>query len=484
MDSRTDIELDFSDPQGALAARRIAEAMICAYFQNGYEYLPFDGMEKEYADGWAHYPERYVPYESVGALKNLWTDYRRACAACRRAGDYPHREEAEALAARLRMDRKRLKLEDCDGIRQDYQIEHHYFEDFFSMLCLMLAAALPDAAFEGMRRTAEPGSYAKRILTRAAYDGETLTFEQMEGDPVYNAVAVSWTRAGDRLRKAVRAFPSILVNIVTDDRDAVERDGEIRAWIRNVNHVRTEMAAARLRVTHPSFNPYPHVMLYGATRAICEKHRDALLALLKEKGYAANLFSILLPGECAGTQIAIPASVTKIGDKAFRQSARLQSVEIPGGVTEIGDEAFQQCGALEEIALPDGIAAIGSFAFAACGKLRAVRLPQGLQKLSAGAFSGCVRLENVVLPERVTDIGDYAFSRCESLKSIVIPPRVRQIGKEAFKDCTGLESVLILSDPIRISPSAFQGCRPLLRGKKGGDAERWAAENGYPFEEA
>ena len=53
---RTDIELIFTNSDAALRARRIAEAMITVFYLNDREWLPFDDMKKENADGWLHYP--------------------------------------------------------------------------------------------------------------------------------------------------------------------------------------------------------------------------------------------------------------------------------------------------------------------------------------------------------------------------------------------------------------------------------------------
>ena len=73
---RTDIELIFTNSDAALRARRIAEAMITVFYLNDREWLPFDDMKKENADGWLHYPERYARYEEVSSFRILWYDYQ------------------------------------------------------------------------------------------------------------------------------------------------------------------------------------------------------------------------------------------------------------------------------------------------------------------------------------------------------------------------------------------------------------------------
>ena len=116
-----------------------------------------------------------------------------------------------------------------------------YFEDFFCMYCLIMAAAFPTTSFEGMLRMDSPGTYAKRILTHAVYDRSSLDFEQLEGNPVYHSIILSWVRSDHRLVKRKMSFPAFHVSILADDREAVRQDEEIDQWIRSVNDVEMEL---------------------------------------------------------------------------------------------------------------------------------------------------------------------------------------------------------------------------------------------------
>ena len=57
------------------------------------------------------------------------------------------------------------------------------------------------------------------------------------------------------------------------------------------------------------------------------------------------------------TEVIIPASVTKIGDFAFRGCPRLEKAVL-GCVAEIGLSMFEDCVSLETVFLPDGTAEI------------------------------------------------------------------------------------------------------------------------------
>ena len=47
--------------------------------------------------------------------------------------------------------------------------------------------------------------------------------------------------------------------------------------------------------------------------------------------------------DTAARQIVIPASVERIGDRAFQNSSELQIVIIPDTVLQIGNDAFSEC---------------------------------------------------------------------------------------------------------------------------------------------
>ena len=479
---RTDIELVFSNPEDALRARRIAEAMITVFYLNDREWLPFDDMKKENADGWLHYPARYAQYEEVSSFNILWYTYQNEYRQVRtRMRGYAQENPAAKILGQMRRDGNRLIIEDCDDIDFERSIETHYFGDFFCMFCFIVAARFPDAAFEGMKRATVRG-YAKRYVTHAVYDGKKLTFEQMEGSPVYATFIVSWARVENRFIKSSMRFPFIRVELITEDHEGVEQDKEIEEWIRSVNDVKMEMVSAQLRFMHAS---YPMIMIDASSREICEKYCRSLLELLTEKGYRTETFSILYGGECPESSVVIRSSVTTIGSKAFRDRKDLQSVVIPDSVTEISDNAFDSCSSLEEVRIPDSVRKIDDFAFSGCTGLTSITLPRKLSNISTGLFCSCRKLEGITIPDRVKLIERFAFSRCTSLKSVVIPEKVREIRDEAFKECRELKTIVIPAGTVRIGKNVFRDCSPdlVIRGEKGSEAERYAAENGIKFEE-
>ena len=205
---------------------------------------------------------------------------------------------------------------------------------------------------------------------------------------------------------------------------------------------------------------------------------------------------------CKTSQIPADASVTAIGNNAFRDCVGLTSIVIPDSVTSIGANVFAGCSGLESITIPfvgnskkdasdtfqypfgylfgsssytGGVATQQHYygsstdtttsntyyipaslksvtvtggnilrgAFYNCAGLTSITLPESVNNIGNYAFYGCSGLASFALPEGVTGLGRYAFYGCSSLPSIVIPDSVTSIGTDVFAGCSGLESITI-----------------------------------------
>ena len=124
--------------------------------------------------------------------------------------------------------------------------------------------------------------------------------------------------------------------------------------------------------------------------------------------------------EGSPTEIELGTGWTVIENGAFENTA-LTSIAIPASVTSIGNDAFKNVTSLETVtfAAGSGLLTIGDNAFQSSG------------------------LTSIIIPASVTSIGDNAFQSI-GITSIDIPASVTSIGDNAFKDDTSLATVTFL----------------------------------------
>lgn len=157
-------------------------------------------------------------------------------------------------------------------------------------------------------------------------------------------------------------------------------------------------------------------------------------------------------------KVVIPSGVTEIGNDAFWNNGKLESVELPPSVVKIGRDAFGWCHSLKSINLPQGLKTIGEGAFNDCRSLEELAIPQSVTEIGDCALLYCESLKEIDLPPGLTKINDNVFSECRSLTQITIPSGVREIGKRAFSNCFSLKKIDIPIGLMKIGEEAFRRC--------------------------
>ena len=164
---------------------------------------------------------------------------------------------------------------------------------------------------------------------------------------------------------------------------------------------------------------------------------------------------------CTGLkEIELPQSLTTIEERAFIKCA-FESINIPNTVTYIGSQAFDSCNKLSSIVIPDNVTTIGKLAFWGCENIESIALGKSISVISEQLCSYCHKLTYVSIPDSVTTISKEAFYDCSSITSITIPDGVTSIGEYTFKNCSSLISVTLPSSITKIGREAFRYCSNL-----------------------
>ncbi len=205
--------------------------------------------------------------------------------------------------------------------------------------------------------------------------------------------------------------------------------------------------------------------------------------------------------------VTIPDGVIHIEEGAFSGCNGLTHVAIPGSVTSIGNStfglasAFDYCGNLISITVSEDNSvyrSVNNLLLTKDGQILVsgvngdVVIPDGVTNVMYGAFEGLSGLTSVTIPNSLTNIAGYTFFDCGGLKSLVIganhptyqsvngmlltkdgeslvigvngdvvvPDGVKSIGC-AFNRHGWLTSVVIPDSVTNIPPGAFYGCDSL-----------------------
>lgn len=232
-----------------------------------------------------------------------------------------------------------------------------------------------------------------------------------------------------------------------------------------------------------------------------------------------NLVKIIPPYAFHGCNklktIAIPNSVSSIGEGAFSDCLSLDSVKISSLDSWLNIDFMSETSnptyyakniyigedILHKLIIPEGITHINPYSFINCDELVSVKLPTSLKSTGDSVFSGCNSLqriifpdentffqmeysnhhcclnynndakyyigneifnpEEIIIPNNISSIHDYTFYEWPDIKRIIINDNVKSIGNYAFSGCRNLATVIINSPLTSIGRGAFFRCESL-----------------------
>lgn len=230
----------------------------------------------------------------------------------------------------------------------------------------------------------------------------------------------------------------------------------------------------------------------------CTKQTTAirLPATVERIGYRA------FAGMISVKEIVLPDALQELGDLAFYGCKSLERVVFSKGLKEIPQGCFQFC-ALKELSLPESLEIIGNAAFqcretpltVANGKecrsteqtFTEVKFPDSIKWIGDGAFYGCYKLKNILLPQNLDDVyfgsSVFEYTAWHSaqadgvvyLQNVVyghkgempqdtalyIPATAKYIAGKAFNYQNNLISVFIADEIKFLGEDTFYGCDSL-----------------------
>ena len=123
--------------------------------------------------------------------------------------------------------------------------------------------------------------------------------------------------------------------------------------------------------------------------------------------------------------LIIAEGVTSIGNKAFTtMCSTITSLALPNTVTSIGDSAFAGLNnrRFNTLILPPTIISIGAHAFDGASYLRTIHFGSALEEIGAYAFNGSVRVQEMTcLAETTPNVGTDGLTSINSLAKLYVP---------------------------------------------------------------
>ena len=185
---------------------------------------------------------------------------------------------------------------------------------------------------------------------------------------------------------------------------------------------------------------------------------------------------------CRAKTIILNDGLEEIGNNAFENTSKLESLKIPNSVTKLGEELLSlsnvysleigtginelpyhfvnNCDNLNNVVIPGNVKTIGILAFYESQGLYNLTVEEGVETIMYGGFANC-GLTNVTLPNSLRSIGGEAFTRNLFLENIVIPEGVEELGDGVFYACGYLETLSLPSTLKTIGASLVAYCNYL-----------------------
>lgn len=190
------------------------------------------------------------------------------------------------------------------------------------------------------------------------------------------------------------------------------------------------------------------------------------------------------------TTVSWPTTILDIPASTFENCEKFTGFTFYDGITSIGDNAFKNTGITEAI-LPDSITKLGNYAICNNAKLKTLKLPDGLPSIGAYMINGNSAVTSLTLPSKLTSLASKSLSGYTSLKEITLPEGLKTVDYGCFYGDESLETINIPSSvtTFKVNSSSsretdymFYGCKRLTSITVGSENTKYKAVDGVLFE--
>jgi len=195
-------------------------------------------------------------------------------------------------------------------------------------------------------------------------------------------------------------------------------------------------------------------VFYGCSK-LAKVHLHEGLTTIEERAFY----------NCKLDTIAVPSTVTSIGNKAFQGNPTTAVTWMPKNCsigTSTDAPFYDQYSKIKSFTFGDSVQIIPNYLCYKMTQLDTVVLPLKLQTIGNYAFHYCSALKGVEIPASVTLVAKNSFEYCTSLKRFAFPEGITTVATEVLYGCSALEEVVIPSSVTTINSNAFYNCSKLM----------------------
>ncbi len=115
----------------------------------------------------------------------------------------------------------------------------------------------------------------------------------------------------------------------------------------------------------------------------------------------------------------------------FRGNGNIKKVIVEQGVTSVGDYAFEDCDKLESITMAKSVSVLGSGSLKNSAVTELV-VPEGMTTIKESACADCGKLVSVQFSNTLVTVADRAFENNTSLREVYASESIKNIGANSF----------------------------------------------------